>query len=423
MDLTAGVSNALLSGGLLPLEHQPTEIPRRSSNVSEIKTRFADVENDNGALKSPSTAVKVDPTPQPTLYNSSHAAPAVEKSSKRTGIFHTPTIKRKNNEKLVMKKGVSEPNLAKNPRSKSPGSTFFSPRHLIDRFKRMLPLSTSKQSLNEKVIHLSENNPLRATVDSDDSGSTSSENNDHHRLSRLDHVSRVRSIYDTLGSSSHMSSLIADPSQITPARELTSLYDYVVHLLPEQELGYFSHGNGCLSSSNINQSPFPKSTPIRFKYPPDAKDEATLKYFCFPDQHDSNNNPMVSSSKPPQEFYRFTLTNMHGVRQYGYCSRFFHKSQLNALCLISPYDMIELYERILATATELFVSYKDDHARKFLQEIYPHRIPTRGDSIHIATSTVGLYALKCDQDRRKALIDSITLLGLSTGKHGSSASQ
>ena len=419
MDLTAGVSNALLSGGLLPLEHQPTQLPRRATNVAEIKTRSAAVENDFETLRTASNTVKIDPTLQPALYNSSQVATPADKNAKRTGVFHTPTIKRKNNEKPAMKKGVSEPNLAKNPRSKSPATTFFSPRHLIDRFKRMLPLSSSKQSLNEKSINSTDSNPLRATVDSDDSASTSSENNDHLRLSRLDHVSRVKSIYDTLGSSSHMSSLIADPNQITPMRELNSLYDYVVHLLPEQEMGYFSHGNGCLSSSSINHSQSANSTSTRFKYPSDANDEATLKYFCFPDQHDSNNNPMIIGSKPPQEYFRFTLTNMHGMRQYGYCSRFFHKGQLNALCLISPYDMIELYERILATATELFVSYKDEHARKFLQEIYPHRIPNRGDSIHIGTSTVGLYALKCDQDRRKALIDSITILSLSTGKQES----
>ena len=78
--------------------------------------------------------------------------------------------------------------------------------------------------------------------------------------------------------------------------------------------------------------------------------------------------------------------------------------------------MMELYQRILATATELFISYKEDAARQFLREIYPHRIPNRGDTIHIDTSTVGLYTLKCDQDRRKELIDSIALLSLSTGK-------
>jgi hypothetical protein len=78
--------------------------------------------------------------------------------------------------------------------------------------------------------------------------------------------------------------------------------------------------------------------------------------------------------------------------------------------------MIEIYEKILSTATELFISYKDDDARKFLEEIYPYRVPNRGDTIHIDTTTVGLYTLKCEYDRRKELIDSITLLSLSTGR-------
>jgi hypothetical protein len=106
---------------------------------------------------------------------------------------------------------------------------------------------------------------------------------------------------------------------------------------------------------------------------------------------------------------------MRGTRQHGYCSRFIHKGILNALCIISPYDMIELYEKILSTATELFLSYKDEDAKKFLKEIYSHRLPNRGDTIHIYTTTVGLYTLKCEYDRRKQLIDSITLLSLSTG--------
>ena len=69
---------------------------------------------------------------------------------------------------------------------------------------------------------------------------------------------------------------------------------------------------------------------------------------------------------------------------------------------------MKLYEKILSTATELFVSYKEEDARKFLKEIYSHRLPNRGDTIHIHTTTVGLYTLKCEYDRRKQLIDSIT---------------
>ena len=314
-----------------------------------------------------------------------------------------------------MKKGISEPNLPKVSRSKSPASTFFSPRHLIDRFKRILPLSSSKQSLNEKISHPHDPVTSAATIDSDDSASTSSENNDHLRTSRLDHVSRVKSIYDTLSTSNHLCSLISDPNLIQSTRELNCLYDYVVHILAESELGFISHGNGCLSSSNIDKISMSPPRSTGFKYPIDAHDEPTLKYFCFPDQHDSNNNPLTGTKRNSQEYFRFTLTNLHGMRQYGYCSRFMHKGILNALCLVSPYDMMEFYQRILATATELFISYKDEHARKFLKELYPHRIPTRGDTIHIDTTTVGLYALKCDQDRRKELIDSVTLLSLPTG--------
>ncbi|CAF5152637.1 unnamed protein product, partial [Rotaria sp. Silwood1] len=37
------------------------------------------------------------------------------------------------------------------------------------------------------------------TIDSDDSISISSENNDDIRTSRLNHVSRVKDVYDSLG--------------------------------------------------------------------------------------------------------------------------------------------------------------------------------------------------------------------------------
>ncbi len=226
-----------------------------------------------------------------------------------------------------------------------------------------------------------------------------------------------------LGSGSHMTSLFTEPSHLTAARELKTLFDYVVLILPEQEMGYFANGNGCLSLSNLNiNHQIITSTSIRFKYPLDAIDELNLKYFCFPDQHDSNNNhninSFVSPKKPKPEYFRFTLTDMRGTRQHGYCSRFIHKGILNALCIISPCDMMDLYEKILSTATELFLSYKDEDAKRFLKEIYPHRLPNRGDTIHIHTTTVGLYTLKCEYDRRKQLIDSVALLNLSTGMIG-----
>ena len=372
MDLTAGVSNALFSSGLLPLDID--ERPMKENIYEELKPTQVIIEPMTPRMKS-----KIN-----------------NQSSLITG-------------KSSMKKGVSEPNLAK--------GKFFSPRALFNRFKRILPLSLSKQSLNDPPP------PPITTIESEDSESLSSENTDYLRLSRLDHVSRVKNVYDTLSSGNHPTTSLIHP------RPLHTFYDYVVHLLPEQELGYFANGTGCLSSSNfshsIASSSSSSSNSIRFKYPPDANDEPTLKYFCFPDQHDSNNNhhyphqsnlvyPLNKKSKP--EYFRFTLTDMSGARQHGYCSRFIHKGVLNALCLISPCDMKDLYEKILSTATELFLSYKDDDARKFLKEIYPHRLPNRGDTIHIHTSTVGLYTLKCEYDRRKQLIDVHTLLRLSTGK-------
>lgn len=360
MDLTAGVSNALLSSGLLPLEK---EILPKEHIYEELK---------------PDIPIK---TEKKTPQNNSLKRP-----------------------KTNMKKGISEPNLAR--------TKFFSPRSLFDRFKRILPLSLSKQSLND--IH-----------DSDDSISISSENNDQLRTSRLDHVSRVKNVYDTLNSKNHHENNLftTDSNQFKAIRELKTLFDYVVHILPEQEIGYFSNGNGCLSSSNINiNSPMHTSSSIRYKYPYDANIELTLKYFCFPDQYDSNNNHKnfnlffsTNKSKTP-EYFRFTLTDSNGIRQYGYCSRFLHKGILNALCIVSPCDMMNFYEKILSTATELFLSYKYEDAKKFFQEIYIHQLPNRGDTIHIQTTTVGLYTLKYEYDRRKQLIDSTTLLNLSTGK-------
>jgi hypothetical protein len=147
MDLTAGVSNALLSSGLLPLD----------------KEEFIPKEHIYEELKSPLSTFNYSKSQ--TISNNIISQ-----------------IKIKENSKSIMKKGISEPNLAK--------TKFFSPRSLINRFKRIFPLSSSKQSLNDTNV---------ITNDSDDSISISSENNDHIRTSRLDHVSRVKNVYDTLG--------------------------------------------------------------------------------------------------------------------------------------------------------------------------------------------------------------------------------
>ena len=373
MDLTASASNVLLSSSVLPTENEEKSVSRRTSVTSE-KQRKSSLANDQSKVLKNIPPIKANTKGDASIDRS-----------------------RQNSSKSTIKKGVSEPNLTKRSRSKSP----FTPRGLLDRFKRFFPLSSSKQSLNQN--------------DSDDSASISSEHNDHFRTFRLDHVSRVQTVYDSLTTTSNqISNLLLDPIRCSSNIELPNLYDYVVHIIPEQELGYFSHGNGCISTSHFHE---PSSTSVVvFKYPPNVLDELSLQSFCFPDQHDANNNPLFLTKKSSQEYFRFALTNMHGFRQYGYCSRFFHKGKLNALCIVSPYDLLEMYEKILSTATELFLSYKEEEARKFLEEIYAHRIPNRGDTIHIDTSTVGLYTLKCEFDRRNELIDSVTLLSLSTGK-------
>ncbi|UJR22631.1 hypothetical protein I4U23_025672 [Adineta vaga] len=411
MDLTAGVSSALLSSGLLPLDKECIH--------TDPTTNIVPNENIYEELKTPLPTLTKDDGEQFLFYSKrTQTMKTVEDDTNFQGSISKSKQNRPlTNLKSAMKKGISEPNLTKAKSSSS--LAFFSPRGLLNRFKRILPLSSSKQSLNEKSI----NDSTAMTIDSDDSGSTTSENTDEIRTSRLDHVSRVRNVYDTLGTGSHLTSLFTEPNHLTTVKEMKTLYDYVVHILPEQELGYFANGTGCLSSSNLHINPqLQTSTSIRFKYPTDAIDESTLKYFCFPDQHDSNNNTnshhtinsILSPKRPRPEYFRFTLTDMRGNRQHGYCSRFLHKGILNALCIVSPCDTIDLYEKILSTATELFLSYKEDDAKRFLKEIYPHRLPSRGDAIHIHTTTVGLYTLKCEHDRRKQLIDSGGLLNLST---------
>ena len=184
MDLTAGVSSALLSSGLLPLENKHTPIQRKSNTLVKDTKNFKPKENIYEELK----------TPVSTLNNNKMQ---LMKTASNSSTHRTSTMKIKGNRSLIsnksaMKKGISEPNLAK---TKSSSSTFFSPRNLIDRFKRILPLSLSKQSLNEKSF-IDANG---MNIDSDDSASTTSENNDDIRTSRLDHVSRVKNVYDTLG--------------------------------------------------------------------------------------------------------------------------------------------------------------------------------------------------------------------------------
>lgn len=372
MDLTASVTNVLLSSNTTPSENEEKSVSRRTSVALEKPRKSSRVNEESKVLK-----INLPP----------------KEVTKRDVSMDRS---RENPSKSIMKKGVSEPNLTKRSRSKSP----FTPRGLLDRFKRIFPLSSSKQSLNQN--HESD----------DDSASISSETNDHVRTSRLDHVSRVQTVYDSL---TNTNNLLIDPVRRHSSNiELTNFYDYVVHIIPEQEIGYFSHGNGCISTSHSHEHS--SSSSVVFKYPPNALDELSLESFCFPDQHDANNNPLFLSKKSSQEYFRFALTNMHGFRQYGYCSRFVHKGKINALCIVSPYDTIEIYEKILATATELFISYKEENARKFLEEIYVHRMPNRGEVIHIDTTTIGLYTLKCELDRRKEVIDSVTLLSLSTGK-------
>jgi hypothetical protein len=180
MDLTAGAANALLPPSRLPLKYEPSIVPRRSSIISE-KTRKKSVRHEH---------IYEEPKLNDTQLKS---------IDKNDAIIRIPTTKI--SVKSIMKKGVSEPNLAKTSQNRSP----FSPRGLFDRFKRILPLSSSKLSLNDKSTNINDNQTI--TNDSDDSASTSSENNDNIRSSKLDHVSRVKSVCDSLGNSSHMSSL------------------------------------------------------------------------------------------------------------------------------------------------------------------------------------------------------------------------
>ena len=193
MNLTAGVANAFLLTGLLPLDDERINSIHQPNILSDSAKEFVSNENIYEELKTPISTINKDDVKQ-FLFNSNESR-IMKKLSNDTK-FHTPTIKTETNRpwtsvKSGMKKGVSEPNLTKI----KPSSSLFSPRGLIDRFKRILPLSISKQSLNEKSV----NKTNSMTIESDDSLSTSSENNDDFRISRLDHVSRVKNAYDTLG--------------------------------------------------------------------------------------------------------------------------------------------------------------------------------------------------------------------------------
>ncbi len=104
---------------------------------------------------------------------------------------------------------------------------FFSPRALFDRFKHILPLSLSKQSLND-----------------------TNTNNNGNYMTNLFH-----------------------------SEEFQTFYNYIIHILPDQEIGYFSNGTGCISSSlNVNLN---HSNTIRFKYPFDAQRRFNIKIFLF----------------------------------------------------------------------------------------------------------------------------------------------
>lgn len=196
MDLTAGVSSVLLSSGLLPLDQDHFDLETKSNVSLDHPKKFTQHENIYEELKTPiSTLNKNDVNQIPIDNRKAQTMKTLPNDIKHP----TPIIKSKvdhplTHTKSVMKKGVSEPNLAK-AKSTSSSSTFFSKRGLIERFKRILPLSLSKQSLNEKSF----NDISGMAIDSDDSASTTSENNDDIRTSRLDHVSRVKNVYDSLG--------------------------------------------------------------------------------------------------------------------------------------------------------------------------------------------------------------------------------
>ncbi|CAF0813783.1 unnamed protein product [Didymodactylos carnosus] len=393
MDLTAGVSKTFASTGLLPLtnstkpENIYEELKTPLSATASRKKGFFSQKDDDVVLRS----------------NNEQPHKATTKTT-TTG---------------TMKKGISEPNLATSKQNKG---TLFSPRNLFDRFKRMVSLS--KTSLNTSDI-----TQIGQDGDSDDSISTT-DNFDEILSSHLDHVSRIKNVYDSLGEG-HTSSLYIGGGEHVK-EQITTLYDYVILIIPE--FGCFQNENEVTSTTNSfsHQS----SSSVKFKYPPDAKDEPALIHFCFPEwdstsssytpplsrRLDQNNNnftssPLLTKNKFSPEYFRFTLTDMFGQRQHGYCSRFLHKGIVNALCIMSPFDMLDFYFHILSHVTDYFLSYKDEDARKFLKEIYPHKIPARGDSISIQTQTSGLFTLKCEYDRRKELIDSENLLNLSTGTY------
>lgn len=172
MDLTAGVSLALLASGLLPADdNNPRSLQQRSSTLPQNLKDVGEHENIYEELK-----VNAPPTMKSTGHDARHRRPKSEMKGVRP-----------------MQKGISEPNLVKVSRTSSP---FFSPRGLINRMKRMLPLSLSKQSLNSI-----NGSAVVVVPESDDSTSTSSDANDDIRMSRLDHVNRVKNVYDSLSKS------------------------------------------------------------------------------------------------------------------------------------------------------------------------------------------------------------------------------
>lgn len=267
-----------------------------------------------------------------------------------------------------LKKGVSEPNLNRFGDEKTINSNLFFGRSFLKKMKKVFPRSFSRHSLNEKSLN---KNDVEGSI-----SSSSSELSEDFRIFRLDQIHQKENFHR---------------NQIEET--FPTIFSYFVHLIAD----FDEQNDG-------------RSAVCHFKFPFDAEIENSLKYFSFPEWNFSSLN-----LKP--EFFRFTLTDKHGRRQHGYCSRFVRKSSLNNLCLISPLDFFEFYGRILTTATELFLSYKDDEARHFLTEIYPHRIPAKGDTVYLPTTSLGLYKLHCESDWRKTTIDSNALLDLSTGKN------
>jgi hypothetical protein len=182
MDLTASISQALIANHWLTSEHDQHIVQQRSSTLPEtIKPLFTheniyeELQNDDRQISLVNTRSSIS-----TRMSNRHQRSIDSLSS--------------------MKKGISEPNLAKDNRYlSSTASPLFSTRNLINRFKRLLPRTLSKQSLM--------NDNVRTRInDSDDSTSTASDTIDDIHRTRINHVNRAKHIYDTLSTSHYSSS-------------------------------------------------------------------------------------------------------------------------------------------------------------------------------------------------------------------------